>query len=116
MSRLGVFPIPGEFKSEDKWFRYFDRKQALVLVICGIMDYRVVMGAAAKGLLVPALIVMLFLTMAAMGIVMIRLPVDALFLSGGGLTIDALIFRVLYRKLHREICTKNYGMRSEEEL
>jgi hypothetical protein len=116
MSRLGVFPIPGEFKSEDKWFRYFDRKQALVLVICGIMDYRAVMTAAAKGMLVPALILMLFLTLAAMGIVMIRLPVDALFLSGGGLTIDTLIFRVLYRKLHREIYTKNYGMKSGEEL
>jgi hypothetical protein len=116
MSRLGVFPIPGEFKSEDKWFRYFDRKQALVLVICGIMDYRAVMTAAAKGMQVPALILMLFLTLAAMGIVMIRLPVDALFLSGGGLTIDTLIFRVLYRKLHREIYTKNYGMKSGEEL
>lgn len=116
MSRLGVFPIPGEFKSEDKWFRYFDRKQALVLVICGIMDYRAVMAAAAKGMLVPALILMLFLTLAAMGIVMIRLPVDALFLSGGGLTIDTLIFRVLYRKLHREIYTKNYGMESGEGL
>ena len=90
MSRLGVFPIPGEFKSEDKWFRYFDRKQALVLVICGIMDYRAVMAAAAKGMLVPALILMLFLTLAAMGIVMIRLPVDSLFLSGGGLSGEEL--------------------------
>ncbi len=116
MSRLGVFPIPGEFKSEDKWFRYFDRKQALVLVICGIVDYRMVMGAAAKGLLVPALIAVLFLTITAMGIVMIRLPVDALFLSGGGLTIDELLLRFLYRKLHREIYTKNYSVRSEEEL
>ncbi len=38
MSRLGVFPIPGEFKSEDRWFRYFNRKQALVLVVSGIID------------------------------------------------------------------------------
>lgn len=56
MSRLGVFPIPGEFKSEDRWFRYFNRKQALVLVVSGIIDYRVLMGASAKGMLVPALI------------------------------------------------------------
>ncbi|MDD3361826.1 MAG: hypothetical protein PHW34_09165 [Hespellia sp.] len=108
MSRLGVFPIPCEFKSEDKWFRYFNRKQALVLVICGIIDYRVIMSATTKGLLIPTLILMLLFTMTAMGIVMIRLPVDALFLSGGGITIDQLLMRMLYRLLHREIYTKNY--------
>ena len=47
MSRLGVFQIPGEFKSDDKWFRYFNRKQAIVFVICGIIDYRVVMSACS---------------------------------------------------------------------
>lgn len=116
MSRLGVFPIPGEFKSEDKWFRFFNRKQAVVLVICGIMDYRVIMEANMKGMLIPALIVMIFFTLLAMGIVMIRLPCDAMFLSGGGVTIDELIFRVLYRKLHKEICLKNYDSKYEGEL
>ena len=61
MSRLGVFPIPGEFKSEDKWFRFFNRKQAVVLVICGIMDYRVIIEANIRGILIPALIVTIFL-------------------------------------------------------
>lgn len=116
MSRLGVFPIPGEFKSEDRWFRYFNRKQALVLVVSGIIDYRVLMGASAKGMLVPALIVMIFLTLLVMGIVMIRLPVDAMFLSGGGITIDELIFRISYRMIHGEIYVKNYAEREEEEL
>ena len=85
MAKLGVFPIPGEFKSEDKWFRYFNRKQAAVLVLCGILDYKIIM----------------------MGIVMVRLPVDVLFLNGGGITIDQLLFRLLYRRLHRELYTKN---------
>lgn len=116
MSRLGVFPIPGEFKSEDKWFRYFNRKQALVLVICGIVDYRVLMGASARGVLVPALIFMIFLTILVMGIVMIRLPVDAMFLSGGGITIDEWIFRIIYRRMHGGIYVKNYDSRDEEEL
>lgn len=47
---------------------------------------------------------------------MIRLPCDAMFLSGGGVTIDELIFRVFYRKLHREICLKNYDSKYEGEL
>ena len=62
MAKLGVFPIPGEFKSEDKWSRYFNRKQAAVLVLCGILDYKIIMFANLKGMLVPAIIVMLLFT------------------------------------------------------
>lgn len=87
-----------------------------MLVVSGIIDYRVLMGASAKGMLVPALIVMIFLTLLVMGIVMIRLPVDAMFLSGGGITIDELIFRISYRMIHGEIYVKNYAEREEEEL
>lgn len=106
MAKMGVFPVPGELKSEDKWFRYFNRKQAATLVICGIMDYRVILAANEKGMVIPAVIVMLAVTMAAMGIVMVRLPVEALFLSGGGLTVDQLLFRLLYRACHRELYAK----------
>ncbi len=74
------------------------------------------MGASAKGMLVPALIVMIFLTLLVMGIVMIRLPVDAMFLAGGGITIDELIFRIFYRMIHGEIYVKNYDGRDGEEL
>lgn len=116
MSRLGVFQIPGEFKSEDKWFRYFNRKQAIVLVICAIVDYRVVVGASSKGFLVPALIAMILFTLITMGAVMIRLPVDALFLTGGGLTMDEMLFRLLYRRLNRSIYTKNYDDKYEGDL
>lgn len=116
MSRLGVFQIPGEFKSEDKWFRYFNRKQAIVLVICGIIDYRVVMSASSKGLLVPALIAMILFTLIIMGAVMIRLPVDVMFLTGGGLTMDEMLVRLLYRRINRCIYTKNYDAKYAGDL
>jgi len=116
MSRLGVFQIPGEFKSEDKWFRYFNRKQAIVLVICGIIDYRVVMSASGKGMLVPALIAMILFTLIIMGSVMIRLPVDVMFLTGGGLTMDEMLVRLLHRRINRCIYTKNYDEKYAGEL
>ena len=116
MSRLGVFQIPGEFKSEDKWFRYFNRKQAIVLVICGIIDYRVVMSASSKGLLVPALIAMILFTLIIMGSVMIRPPVDVMFLTGGGLTMDEMLVRLLYRRINRCIYTKNYDEKYAGDL
>lgn len=33
MAATGVFRVPREFKDEDKWFRYFNKKQAVVMVI-----------------------------------------------------------------------------------
>lgn len=116
MTRMGVFQIPGEFKSEDKWFRYFNRKQAIVLVVCGMIDYRVVMSASSKGLLVPVLIAMILFTLVVMGAVMIRLPVDVMFLTGGGLTMDEMLFRILWRRRKRCIYTKNYDAKYVEEL
>ncbi len=35
MAAIGVFRIPREFKDEDKWFRYFNKKQAIILVLTG---------------------------------------------------------------------------------
>ena len=115
MSKMGVFPVPGELQSEDKWFRYFNRKQAATLVICGIIDYRVILWANTKGLILTAIRIMLILTLLAMGIVMIHRPVDVLVLSGGGLTVDQLIFRNLYRVRHRELYAK-YGISVEDCL
>ena len=116
MSKLGVFQIPGEFKSEDRWLRYFNRKQAIVLVLCGVVDYKAIIRGSNNGLLIPVIIIMLLITLLVMGSVMIRLPVDVMFLNGGGITIDELLFRIMYRKLHREICVKNYEETSEEEI
>ena len=82
----------------------------IVMGTNGVKDVRskaATMFANLKGMLVPAITLMLMFTMTMMGIVMVRLPVDVLFLNGGGITIDQLLFRILYRKIHRELYTKN---------
>lgn len=116
MSKVGIFPIPNEFRSEDRWFRYFNRKQAVVLVLVLLTDYKVVMAASHGGMLVPAIIGMLFFSLLAMGVVMVSLPVDALFLGGGGLTLDQLLYRLLYRKYSRALYVKTYSDQRGEGL
>lgn len=115
MARNGVFKVPSEFKSEDKWFKYFNRKQIVVLIAALVIDYRLITFAETKGLLMPAIVLAVFITMFVMGSVMINLPVDSFFLSGGGVTLDELTYRIIYRKTHKRIGTKNYNQDDEYE-
>lgn len=46
MAASGVFRVPREFKDEDKWFRYFNKKQALVLVLTLLADYQLLVAAS----------------------------------------------------------------------
>lgn len=107
MASTGVFRVPREFKDEDKWFRYFTKKQALVLILVLLADYRLIMAAAPRGMLIAAVTISVLITLAAGGMVMIELPVDVLFLTGGGITLDQWIFRVILRKCRRVIYTKH---------
>lgn len=107
MAATGVFRVPREFKDEDKWFRYFNKKQAVVMVITGLFDYRVIMVGASHGFTLPAIVAAVLLTLTAGVLVMVHLPVDVMFLTGGGITLDQWIFRVFMRKRRKVIYTKN---------
>lgn len=113
MAATGVFRVPREFKDEDKWFRYFNKKQALVLVLTLLVDYRLLVKASGCGLMLPALIMAILLTLVVAGVVMVQLPVDVMFLTGGGITLDQWLFRVILRKCRRVIYTK-YSCEREE--
>ena len=88
MAAIGVFRIPREFKDEDKWFRYFNKKQAIILVLTGLLDYRLIMAGASHGITIPAIVTAALLTLVIGGMVLIHLPVDVMFLTGGGITLD----------------------------
>ena len=115
MAATGVFRVPREFKDEDKWFRYFNKKQAVVLVLTLLADYRMLVAASEHGLVLPALVAAVLLTLLAAGIVMVQLPVDVMFLTGGGITLDQWQFRIILRKSRRVIYTKHSCEKEEED-
>lgn len=115
MAATGVFRVPREFKDEDKWFRYFNKKQAVVLVLTLLADYRMLVAASEHGLVLPALVAAVLLTLVAAGIVMVQLPADVMFLTGGGITLDQWLFRVILRKSRRVIYTKHSCEKEEED-
>lgn len=115
MAATGVFRVPREFKDEDKWFRYFNKKQAVVLVLTLLADYRMLVAASEHGLVLPALVAAVLLTLVTAGIVMVQLPVDVMFLTGGGITLDQWLFRIILRKSRRVIYTKHSCEKEEED-
>ena len=115
MAATGVFRVPREFKDEDKWFRYFNKKQAVVLVLTLLADYRMLVAASEHGLVLPALVAAVLLTLLAAGIVMVQLPVDVMFLTGGGITLDQWLFRIILRKSRRVIYTKHSCEKEEAD-
>lgn len=115
MAATGVFRVPREFKDEDKWFRYFNKKQAVVLVLTLLADYRMLVAASEHGLVLPALVAAVLFTLVAAGIVMVQLPVDVMFLTGGGITLDQWLFRIILRKSRRVIYTKHSCEKEEED-
>ena len=85
----------------------------LVLVLTLLADYRLLVKASEHGLVLPALIAVILLTLVVAGVVMVQLPVDVMFLTGGGITLDQWLFRVILRKCRRVIYTK-YSSEQEE--
>lgn len=109
MAATGVFRVPREIRDEDKWFRYFTKKQAAVIVLSLLIDYKMITVAAARGLTLPAIIAAIIFTLIVAGAVMVRLPVDVMFLTGGGITLSEWLFRVFMRMRGRAIYTKIRG-------
>lgn len=108
MARVGIYQIPSDVKDQDKWFRFFNKKQAVVLFFIFLLDYRVLMWAGAHHLLLPALFITLLLTGVAASIVLIPLPADVLYLSGGGIMLDQWLIRIFIRKKEKVLYVKNY--------
>ncbi len=107
MAGHGVYQIPREFKDEDKWFRYFTKKQAVAMFFCGLADYKLIQLTAAQNILPAGLLLSCLLTGSVAGSIMLVLPLDGFFLAGGGLTIAEWLFRKFYRRRNRCLYTRN---------
>jgi hypothetical protein len=114
MAELGSYQIPKEFKDEDKWFRYFTKKQ--LIFVGGAIFLSVVITSFFSGLgLIKVGIsiseVILLLTIA---VAFIRIPTDR-YLIGGGYHIMQILMRLVIKRLkqNRILYVKNY---SEEKF
>lgn len=106
---LGTYKIPDEFKDEDKYFRFFTKKQLLALIIAVVIGVTLLVFFSKLGLTPVGLVFMLLIVLSIGVCVMIPIPEDR-YLIGGGEKIYVIVLRILLKRLpkNRVIYIKNY--------
>lgn len=109
----GVYEVPRELKDEDKWFRFFTKKQLFIVGIavgiCGFL-FAILTGL---GLFVLALIISVVILVLAIFYAFFIMP-DNKYLYGGGYEISTLIMRLINKKvISRKVIYVKFD--SEEE-
>ena len=110
MAELGTYSIPKEYKDEDKWFRFFTKKQLLhVGVGCGIglmlFAFMTSIGISALGIALAEICIIISAIVA-----FIKMPTEK-YLVGGGYNLSTIIYRLILKRLPRNkvIYIKNYN-------
>lgn len=98
MSQMGKYKIPRPFKDEDKWFRFFTKKQLLYLFVCCFLAIGSVMLLSKIYLTVIGFVVAIFFLMFGFIVPRFDMPLNK-YLWGGGVSLEKLSLRVLIKQL-----------------
>ena len=112
---MGTYSIPKEFKDEDKWFRFFTKKQLIyagvgVAMVIGVMTVSKALGVTGVGICISEVIVL------ADGIIaFITMPTER-YLIGGGYPLSTIVLRLVRKKLpsNKVLYIKHYDKDDEE--
>lgn len=100
MDRIGRYKIPRPFRDEDIWFRFFTKKQLLVIGAAALISLQLVIWAFKRSniLLFFALVLGIILIAVVSIIVKFDMPTDK-YLWGGGTSLEKLLLRIIRKKL-----------------
>ncbi len=112
MSQLGQYKTPGELKDEDKWFKFFTKKQLVIAIVVLIIDWNIAVIFNKIHLIVIGITLDVFITIVMAIITLLPMPANK-HIFGGGLPLYRIAYRILIRKLfNKHIYTTMY----EEEI
>ena len=100
-------PIPSEFTDEDRWFKFFTKKQ-LAVVLLNIV-WTIALGKLFKlfGIMPVGIAIGVIQTLVVTALAMFRLP-ESNYLRGGGQIIGVVLLKRMYRRLFACIYVKGY--------
>ncbi len=109
MAQLGNYKIPKQFKDEDRWFKFFTKKQLLILGI-GIALSMAVLAITSAIHLTGIGIICLVLNLAVSAcLAFVPMPADR-YLLGGGYPLLTIVLRLINKYLiePKVLYVKNY--------
>ncbi|MCR5719953.1 MAG: hypothetical protein K6F84_05255 [Lachnospiraceae bacterium] len=99
----GVHETPDKFRDEDKWFKFFTKRQLLILgpTFLAVIGFNsLIFSSPLKGLFPITLLIGELFFIAAVVIAFFEVP-DHMYMFGSGLKIEILIFRLIKKKLSK---------------
>lgn len=106
---LGKYKVPRKFKDEDKWFRFFTKKQLVIMGTAALVGLSILMCSIKIGVPYVGFFLLLLIVISAGVCAMFKIPDDK-YLIGGGEYIGTILIRMLIKRLpwNRNIYIKNY--------
>lgn len=110
MAELGSYQIPKEFKDEDKWFRYFTKKQLIFVGGAGFASVVITSFFKGLGMIKVGISISEVILLLTIAIAFIKIPTDK-YMIGGGYHIMQILLRLVIKRLpkNRVLYVKNYG-------
>lgn len=106
---LGTYKVPSPFKDEDKWFRYFTKKQLLFVGLAAIAA--IMLTVFFSKIHMPAIGVGIgaVLVIGIGALVFVTIPQDK-YLIGGGYKLEEIALRVVIKHFpkNKRLYIKNY--------
>lgn len=96
-NRLGDYPCMTELKDEDRWLKFFTKKQLLYIGVAALLGIGEIVLFYKIGLTVVG-VELLLINIAVSFVIQQKLPPDK-YLWGGGTLIEELLFRVVKKNL-----------------
>ena len=98
MAQLGKYKVPRELQDEDKWFKFFTKKQLATAIVIIFIDWQIVTFFYNIHMVIVGITLALFFTIVCGAVVSLKMPNNR-HLHGGGVGLDALAIRIMKRKL-----------------
>lgn len=97
MSQIGRYKIPKEFKDEDKWFKFFTKRQLIYVGVAIAIAFFIGRFFYGLGLLPVGISLAFVVVVIAMVVSMGTMPLDK-YLWGGGFSFENIITRLINKK------------------
>lgn len=113
-NRLGDYAVMAELKDEDKWLKYFTKKQLLYFGVASVLGIGEIILFYKLGLVIIG-VELLIINIVIAFVIQLRMPSDK-YLWGGGTLIEELLLRIIKKNLpgHKILYTKFIEEEEEE--
>lgn len=115
MSSLGNYRIMKPLKDEDRWFKYFTKRQLLFVFVGLVLSGIIYPFFSGLGLRIVGIFFVEIIMLTVLGLAFLKLPYSK-YLIGGGRYVHEILVRLIRKRLpkNKVIYTKNYDEIEEE--